>query len=291
MPRGRRPRWRGGANRHRLEHRGSDRVPARRQGEGQARHLHPVRQCARVPGQPQRPIGSRADASPQELPRGQRHARHPGSHRPDLPHGRRDPQLADGPLPGPPRAGRVERVRLLRPEQHDRGRELLVVVQVLDGQHRRRQPGEQPADPVRRHELQHGQQRPGLPRRHGRGAQRPGAVGALHEGRLRRRRRRAREHRAREQHGDHQSHDGQHDPCGRVRVGRHEHQGRIRHQPRRRSEDRPRDGDSSGRDRGNHRRRDTRSGRDGRHPRGAAHESPPQRRCRDGVHARTRPAT
>ena len=76
---------------------------------------------------------------------------------------------------------------------------LLVVVQVLDGQHRRRQPGEQPADSVRRPELQHGQQRPVCARRHGRRPQRAGAVGAVHARRVRRRRRRAREHRAREQ--------------------------------------------------------------------------------------------
>ncbi len=98
--------------------------------------------------------------------------------------------LADRSLSGPARAGCLERVRLLQPGRAARRCRLLVVVQVLDRQHRRRQPGEQPADAVRRPELQHGQRRPGLARRHRRGAQRARAVGAVHAGRLRRRQRR-----------------------------------------------------------------------------------------------------
>ena len=84
---------------------------------------------------------------------------HERPHGPDLAHGRRDPEHAHRPLPRPPRAGRLELVRLLPAGRLGR---LLVDVQVLDGQHRRRQPGEQPADAVRRSELQHGQRRPGL---------------------------------------------------------------------------------------------------------------------------------
>ena len=81
--------------------------------QDQARHLPPVRQRALPAGQPERPVGPRADAEPAELHQGQRHARHERPHGPDLAHGRRDPQLADRPLPGPARAGRLELVRLL----------------------------------------------------------------------------------------------------------------------------------------------------------------------------------
>ena len=81
----------------------------------------------------------------------------------DLAHRRRDPELAHRPLSGPARAGRLELVRLLPAGRLGR---LLVLVQVLDGLHGRRQPGEQPADAVGRHELQHGQQRPAVARRH-----------------------------------------------------------------------------------------------------------------------------
>ena len=54
----------------------------------------------------------------------------------------------------------------------------LLDVQVLDRQHRRREPGEQPPDAVGGPELQHGQRRPGLPGRDRRGPQRARAVGA-----------------------------------------------------------------------------------------------------------------
>ena len=118
---------------------GSDGVPARRQGQDQARHLPAVRQRPLPAGQPERPVGPRADAAPAELPQGQRHARHERPHRSDLPHGRRDPQLADGPLPGPARPGRLELVRLLQAGRLGR---VLVELQVLDRPDRRRQPGE-----------------------------------------------------------------------------------------------------------------------------------------------------
>ena len=121
-------------------------------------------------------------------------------HGPDLAHGRRDPEHAHRPLSRPARAGRLELVRLLQARRLGR---LLVHVQVLDGQHRRRQPGEQPADAVRRPELQHGQRRLRRARRHRRRPQRARAVGAVHARRLRRRQRRRREHRAREQQRDH----------------------------------------------------------------------------------------
>ena len=57
-------------------------------------------------------------------------------------------------------------------------------VQVLDGYHRRRQPGQQPADRLGRQQLQHGERRPGLARRHRRDPQRARAVGPVHAGRL-----------------------------------------------------------------------------------------------------------
>ena len=134
-----------------------------------------------------------------QLPQGQRDVRHERPHDPDLAHGRRDPELADRPVSRPARAGGLELVRLLPAGRLGR---LLVLVQVLDRQHRRRQPGEHPADAVCRHELQHGQRRPGLARRHRRRPQRAGAVGAVHARRLRRRQRRRGEHRAREQQRD-----------------------------------------------------------------------------------------
>ena len=93
-----------------------------------------------------------------QLPQGQRHVRHERPHDPDLAHRRRDPELADRSLSRPARAGRLELVRLLPAGRLGR---LLVELQVLDRQHRRRQPGEQPADAVGRPELQHGQRRPG----------------------------------------------------------------------------------------------------------------------------------
>ena len=110
-------------------------------------------------------------------------------HDPDLPHGRRDPEHAHRALSRPARPGRVELVRLLPARRLGR---LLVDVQVLDRLHGRRQPGEQPADAVGGPELQHGQRRPAVARRHRRRPQRAGAVGAVHARRLRRRQRRRR---------------------------------------------------------------------------------------------------
>ena len=64
-------------------------------------------------------------------------------------------------------------------------------------------PANSPADAVCRHELQHGQRRPGLARRHRRRTQRARAVGPVHPRRLRRRQRQRGEYRAREQLRDH----------------------------------------------------------------------------------------
>ena len=58
-----------------------------------------------------------------------------------------------------------------RPE---RERRLLVLVQVLDGHHRRREPGDRSADAARRHEPQHGQRRLGHAEDHA------GSVGSVH---------------------------------------------------------------------------------------------------------------
>ena len=64
---------------------------------------------------------------------------------PDLPHGRWDPELADGPLPEPARPGRLELVRLLQAGRLGR---VLVELQVLDRHDRRRQPGNGPPTPA-----------------------------------------------------------------------------------------------------------------------------------------------
>ena len=101
----------------------------------------------------------------QELPERQRHAQRQRAHDPDLPHRGRDPELADRPLPGPHGPGRHELVRLLPAE---RERRLLVLVQVLDGHHRRRQSRDRSADAARGHELQHGQRRLGDGEEHAR---------------------------------------------------------------------------------------------------------------------------
>jgi hypothetical protein len=156
-------------------------VPARQQGRSdQARDLPPVRQHALQARQPQRPVRSRADAAPAQLPQKQRHARHQRPHDPDLAYRRRHPRVADGAVSRSQRPDGLEQLRLLL--EHRRT-VLHVVVQVLDGHGRRDE----------RNVAQHGRRR------------RPdhtGTVAHLHGSRLQRRRRVGRQHRAREQlHG------------------------------------------------------------------------------------------
>ena len=112
-----------------------------------------------------------------ELPRVQRNAVHERPHDPDLPHRGRDPLLADGPLPGPPGADRLELVRLLPEHRHAD----LHLVASSTGRPGRRH---------RRLDAEHDH-------RHREDDARP--VGAVHPCRLRLRRRRHREPRAREQ--------------------------------------------------------------------------------------------
>ena len=82
----------------------------------------------------ERRVGPRADAAPPELPQGQRHAADQRPHDPDLAHGRRDPGVADRPLPRSQRADRVEQLRLLQERRHAA---VHLVVQVLDRHGRR----------------------------------------------------------------------------------------------------------------------------------------------------------
>ena len=82
-----------------------------------------------------------------QLPEGQRDVRHERPHDPDLAHGRRDPELADRALSRPATA-RTSRTRTATSGPTASCR-VLVVLQVLDRQHGRRQPGEQPADAAR----------------------------------------------------------------------------------------------------------------------------------------------
>ena len=179
--------------------RGRPDLYARAGRRDQARHLPAVRQRPLPEGQPERAVGCRADAAPAELPEGQRDVRHERSHGPHLAHRRRDPGLAHRSLSGPPGPGSLELVRLLPAGRVGR---LLVVVQVLDRQHRRGQSGEQPADGLGGPELQHGQSGPAVARRHRRRPERARTVGAVYARRLRRRGRRPREHRTGEQHLD-----------------------------------------------------------------------------------------
>ena len=194
-----------------------------------ARHLPAVRQRPLLPRQPERPVGSRADAESARLPEAERDAAHERPHRPDLPHGRRDSGLADGALPEPARSGRVELVWVLQAGRLGR---VLVELQVLDRPDRRREPCDRPADSGRRHELQHGQQRRRVTRRHRRGAQRTGTVGAVHARRLRRRQRRHGQRRPREQQCCRLPKRSHHARRERDR-GSDEHQGRQRQRLRR----------------------------------------------------------
>ena len=57
-----------------------------------ARHLPAVRQRALLPGQPERPVRSRADAEPDQLPASRTARCSRTTTRPDLAHGRRDPE-------------------------------------------------------------------------------------------------------------------------------------------------------------------------------------------------------
>ena len=282
--RGRGPRWRGAADACELEYaRSPYRVPARRQGQDQARHLPPVRQRALPTGQPERPIGSRADAESPELHQEQRHARHERPHGPDLAHGRRHPELADGSLPRPARTGGLELVQLLPARTGRSG--FSSTLQVLDRLDRRRQPGEQSADrrrPTRtstcstptRPSLGGTGRRRATPRRRGCRTHAPGATSAMSASRTRCSRTTTRSSSA-----------PVHDACGSLGSRRDEHQGRepstnlaagqtINIEP-----GEPRAGD----DRiGRHGRR----GRHGRHPHGGPHEGARERR-----HAQRRFAT
>ena len=65
----------------------------------------------------------------------------------------------------PDRTGQA-RHELVRVLPLERQRRLLVVLQVLDRHHRRREPRDQSADAARRHELQHGQRRLGHAEEH-----------------------------------------------------------------------------------------------------------------------------
>ena len=106
----------------------------------QARDLPPVRQHALQPRrQPQRRVRPGADAAPAELPEAERHALHERPHDPDLAHRRRDPVVADRPLPRPTGSDRVEQLRVLRLGKMPHNTSL---VQVLDEPGR---PGERPA--------------------------------------------------------------------------------------------------------------------------------------------------
>ena len=125
----------------------------------------------------ERPVRSRADAAPAELPQGERHARHERPHDPDLTHRRRHPLVADRPVSRPAGPDGLEQLRLLRGRRHT---EVHVVVQVLDG-HRGRDERIAP---------EHGRRRRTDDAR---------SVAHLHRGRLQRRRRGGGEHRAREQ--------------------------------------------------------------------------------------------
>ncbi len=154
----------GGAGHHDLR-------AGRQRDVGQARHLHPVRQRALHPGQPERAQRPAADAEPAQLHHRQRDADRPRAHAADRAYGRRHRDLRDRPVRQRPGRADRERVQLLHAERvHRHGR----LVRVLDRPDRG---------------LQHHDQRPGWRQRphagHRAGQERPGAVGALHPGGLR----------------------------------------------------------------------------------------------------------
>ena len=108
----------------------------------QARRLHDLRQRPLPTRQPERPVGSRADAAPAQFHPGQRDAQRQRPHGPDLAHRERDPDQPDRHVLGPARAGRLELLPLLQ-ERRIRPDELVLVVQVLDrpdGRRRTRRP-------------------------------------------------------------------------------------------------------------------------------------------------------
>ena len=85
---------------HRGPHGGAgdhDLHPRRRRDVGQARHLHPVRQRALHPGQPERAQRPAADAEPAQLHHRQRDADPARAHAADRAHGRRHRDLRDRP--------------------------------------------------------------------------------------------------------------------------------------------------------------------------------------------------
>ena len=78
-----------------------------------ARDQHHVRQRALLPGQPERPVGSRADADPHEVPAEQRRRDVEHAHAADRPHRRGQPRDLLGPLRRPPRPAREQQLQEL----------------------------------------------------------------------------------------------------------------------------------------------------------------------------------
>ena len=105
---------------------------------GQARRADHVRQCALLPGQPQRPVRLPADAEPAELLREQRHVPVQQPHAADRAHRRRHPDHAHRPVRRPAGHAGLQRlpgVQHERPERHLR--------------HHAAAPGRSPTGPTR----------------------------------------------------------------------------------------------------------------------------------------------
>ena len=157
----------------------------------QARGYARVRQRALLPGQPERPVRPGADAEPAELLHRQRHVPVQQPHAAHRAHRRQHPDHADRPVRRPARHADLQQLPGLqrgRPErqlQHHRPGGL---VRLLDRPGLRHQ---EPAERRPRHQPEHGllagaAGHRGAPR--GAGHRHPGALGAVHPGRLRRRR-------------------------------------------------------------------------------------------------------
>ncbi len=164
---------------------GSVVVPARQRR--QARDQHRLRQRPLRAGQPERPVRSRADAAPAQLPEEQRHGVLELAHADDRAHRRRQPDDLHRPVRRPARTAAVELVQDVQPGRVDRSGDVVRLLDVADHRHE----DDDPPVPntVDTHAVDGGRRTAAIT---------PGAVGAVHAGRLHGRRLLDREHGARE---------------------------------------------------------------------------------------------
>ncbi len=107
----------------------------------QARHQHRFRQRPLRAGQPERPVGSRADAAPARTSSRERHGVLELAHADDRAHRRRQPVDLHGSVRRPARPAAVELVQGVQPGWVDRSGDLVRLLDVADHGHE----GERPA--------------------------------------------------------------------------------------------------------------------------------------------------